>query len=110
MVSDQVTVRASISKQLKAETDKIFDDLGLTASEAIRIFLRQVRLRNGLPFQVTLDGLPIPAEKMNEPSGPVDGTHDAWDMLLDMVNSAPSGKFADASENHDQYLYRKDLR
>ena len=30
---------------------------------------------------------------------------DAWDLLMELIRTAPSGKLRDASENHDQYLY-----
>ena len=47
-------VRARVSSRLKEETEKVFDSLGLTTTEAIRMFLAQVRLRGGLPFEVTI--------------------------------------------------------
>jgi mRNA interferase YafQ len=39
---------------LKADAEAILDELGLTASDAIRLFYRQVTLRKGLPFDVTI--------------------------------------------------------
>lgn len=39
---------------LKNDTEKVFDKLGLTTTEAIRLFLAQVKLRGGLPFEVRL--------------------------------------------------------
>ena len=45
-------VRARVDSGLKNETEKVFEKLGLTTSEAIRIFLAQVKLRGGLPFDV----------------------------------------------------------
>lgn len=50
----EAIVRARIPKPLKDETDEVFEALGITSSEAIRLFLTQVRLRRGLPFAVTL--------------------------------------------------------
>lgn len=47
-------VRARIDPNLKKETEAIFTELGLTTSEAIRMFLAQVRLRRGLPFSVSV--------------------------------------------------------
>ncbi|WP_018970069.1 type II toxin-antitoxin system RelB/DinJ family antitoxin [Rubritalea marina] len=47
-------VRARVSSALKEDTEKVFDALGLTTTEAIRMFLAQVRLRGGLPFDVVL--------------------------------------------------------
>ena len=45
-------VRARVDSGLKNETEKVFEKLGLTTTEAIRIFLAQVKLRGGLPFDV----------------------------------------------------------
>jgi len=53
----ETTVRARIPQILKKETDAVFKALGLSSSEAIRLFLKQVQLRRGLPFAVTLPQL-----------------------------------------------------
>lgn len=51
-------VRARVDTRLKRDTERIFDRLGLSTTEAIRLFLVQVRLREGLPFQVSLNQKP----------------------------------------------------
>ena len=48
------TVRARIEPELKNEVEKLFKKLGLSTTEAINIFYRQVRMRNGLPFNVVI--------------------------------------------------------
>ena len=48
------TVRARIERELKSEVEKLFKKLGLSTTEAINLFYRQVRLRNGLPFEVVV--------------------------------------------------------
>lgn len=45
-------VRARVDSDLKTETEIIFTKLGITTTEAIRMFLAQVKLKNGLPFSV----------------------------------------------------------
>ena len=55
------TVRARIEPELKEHAEKIFSNLGLTTTEAIRIFFRQVELYNGLPFRLL-----IPSEETLE--------------------------------------------
>lgn len=47
-------VRARVATDLKLEAEEVFEELGLTTTEAIRMFLAQVRLRRGMPFSVTL--------------------------------------------------------
>ena len=49
-------VRARVASSLKEEAEEVFQELGLTTTEAIRMFLAQVRLRRGMPFSVTLPG------------------------------------------------------
>ena len=48
------TVRARIEPLLKEDVDKLFKKMGLTTTEAINLFYRQVKLRNGLPFSVVI--------------------------------------------------------
>jgi DNA-damage-inducible protein J len=45
-------VRARVDSDLKTETEIIFTKLGITTTEAIRMFLAQVKLKKGLPFSV----------------------------------------------------------
>lgn len=48
------TVRARINPSLKAEVERLFEKLGLSTTEAINLFYSQVKLRNGLPFNVVI--------------------------------------------------------
>lgn len=54
MAVKETYVRARVDDRLKRESEKILDALGLTTTEAIRIFLHQVRLHKGLPFDLRL--------------------------------------------------------
>jgi len=47
-------VRARIEPDLKHKAEKVFDKLGLSATQAITLFYRQVELRKGLPFGVVI--------------------------------------------------------
>lgn len=46
------TVQARVSPELKHNADSIFLSIGLTTSDAIRIFLQQSVNIGGLPFQL----------------------------------------------------------
>lgn len=48
------TVRARVEPKLKREAEAVLKRVGLTSSEAITLFLTQVRLTQGLPFPVRL--------------------------------------------------------
>ncbi len=48
------TIRARVEPGLKSEVEDILDCLGLTASEAIHLLYRQIKLQRGLPFDVRI--------------------------------------------------------
>lgn len=48
----QLNIRTNI--EVKNKVEQIFKQLGLTHSEAIEIFYRQVILNEGLPFEIKL--------------------------------------------------------
>jgi len=48
------TIRARIEPELKTDVEKLFKKLGLSTTEAINLFYRQVKMRNGLPFSVVM--------------------------------------------------------
>lgn len=54
MMAKTATIRARIDPELKAEVEKLFDKMGLSTTEAINLFYRQVKMRNGLPFSVVV--------------------------------------------------------
>lgn len=47
-------IRARIEPGLKRQVEKLLARLGLSASEAITLFYRQVELHRGLPFEVKI--------------------------------------------------------
>lgn len=47
-------IRARVEDSLKEEVEKIFERLGLTTSTAINLFYKQVKLTQGLPFEVKI--------------------------------------------------------
>ena len=48
------TVRARIEPRLKKEAEQVLENLGLSATQAVNLFYRQVALRKGLPFDVVI--------------------------------------------------------
>ena len=49
------TVR--INPKIREEVTPILSDLGISLSEAINMFLHQVRLNNGIPFELKRKGI-----------------------------------------------------
>lgn len=50
----EAVVRARVEPALKEDAERVFEALGINTTEAIRMFLSQVRLRRGLPFVVQI--------------------------------------------------------
>ncbi|MGB5988107.1 MAG: type II toxin-antitoxin system RelB/DinJ family antitoxin [Desulfobacterales bacterium] len=48
------TIRARIEPDLKEKAEHIFRQLGLTTTQAITLFYKQVELRKGLPFDLAI--------------------------------------------------------
>jgi len=48
------TIRARMEPDLKDKAEYVFRKLGLTTTQALTLFYKQVELRNGLPFDVVI--------------------------------------------------------
>jgi len=53
-MSKAATVRARVEPDLKRRVESLFHRLGISATEAITLFYRQVDLRKELPFDVVI--------------------------------------------------------
>jgi DNA-damage-inducible protein J len=47
-------VHARVDPKLKKSVERVFSDIGISTTEAIRLFLKQVVLHRGLPFPVAM--------------------------------------------------------
>ena len=45
-------IHARVQSDVKKETEKVFNIIGLSMSQAINLFLKQVMLKKGMPFQL----------------------------------------------------------
>jgi DNA-damage-inducible protein J len=52
------TVNARIDAQTKAKVTAILKSLGITTSQAISMYFRQIIYRHGIPFEATLPTVP----------------------------------------------------
>ena len=48
------TISARIDPALKGNVEHIFSELGLTTTQAIMLFFKQVEMRKGLPFALKI--------------------------------------------------------
>lgn len=72
-------VKTQVESELKAEVEAVLDELGLTVSQAIMLYFKQIALQRGIPFP-----LQLPQSDSEIPP------------LLDMVGIVQSG-YADTS-------------
>lgn len=54
-MANQTILNIRTNAEIKANAEKIFEQLGLNMSSAVNIFLRQAIRQGGLPFEVKLD-------------------------------------------------------
>jgi DNA-damage-inducible protein J len=47
-------IHTRIDSNLKADAESILKKIGLTSSEAVRLFYRQIELNQGIPFDVKI--------------------------------------------------------
>lgn len=59
MMSKTDTIHMRVEPGVKESADSVLNRLGMTTADAINIFLNQVILKGGLPFEVRL---PVPNE------------------------------------------------
>ena len=51
-MSQSAVVHARIDRATKAATEKVLDALGMTPTEAIRLFYRQIAIRKSFPLEL----------------------------------------------------------
>lgn len=85
MLTDKVQAR--IDPDLKKSAEKVFAKLGMTTTEAVRLFFKQVELYQGLPFSLkvpnkaTIKAIRDADENRNL------SRHDSFDDLLKDINA-----------------------
>ncbi|MBQ9020039.1 type II toxin-antitoxin system RelB/DinJ family antitoxin [Candidatus Saccharibacteria bacterium] len=94
MSNRTATVNARIDPEVKKAAEEVLDKVGLSASDAINVFYRQIVYANGLPFEV----------KASKAGAPIELNTDNWnkEQLLSEIdkgiNSLDSGKGHPARE------------
>jgi DNA-damage-inducible protein J len=53
-MSKSAMVRARVEPKLKRDAESLFERLGISTTQAITLFYRQVALHKGLPFDVVV--------------------------------------------------------
>lgn len=77
------TISARIEPVVKEKAESIFAAIGLTASDAIGLFYRQVAFRRGLPFDVCVPNAATVAALEELEAGGGQVVHGTTDQLFD---------------------------
>ena len=75
-------IRARTDERLKKQVEHILKRLGMTSSEAINLFYRQVQLRNGLPFPVEIPNAQTRKTLEKSDRGEDVHTHESVDAMF----------------------------
>ena len=64
MSAKSANIIARVEPEIKEQAESIMEQLGLSASGVINMLYRQIILRNGLPFSVTIPAAPPTLDTM----------------------------------------------
>jgi len=88
------TIQIRVDAGMKKNVKKIFDDIGIDMSSAIKVYLKQVIINKGIPFKlVTENGMTISQEnKILDASADVKAdknvkTFNEWKEVKSYLNS-----------------------
>lgn len=66
-MSKTTSIYARVEPEIKEQAESILNQLGIPMSNAINIFLRQIILQNGLPFELSLSqNMPLSYEDLTQ--------------------------------------------
>ncbi len=81
-MSKSAMIRARVEPSLKEEAEGVLSELGLSPTQAITLFYKQVTLKRGLPFVVNLPN----EETRNAMKDALAGQVDEWSNLEDLMS------------------------
>lgn len=53
-MANNTTIQVRVDSSIKEQTESILDKLGMTISEAIRLYLKQIIMRKEIPFELKI--------------------------------------------------------
>ena len=65
MAGKSANVMARVEPEIKERAESILSGLGIPVSVVINMMYRQIIIKNGIPFSLTLPTAPISAEEMS---------------------------------------------
>ncbi|HHB90879.1 MAG TPA: type II toxin-antitoxin system RelB/DinJ family antitoxin [Anaerolineae bacterium] len=87
-------ITARVDPELKKEAEEIFSQIGLTTSQAITLYLRQVVHRRAIPFELIAPQRGRGVETLKRLAGTANsGHHDISERVHDLVAGAILQKY-----------------
>ena len=87
MTNKSAIISARINPDIKNNAEQIFKELGLTTSQAITLFYKQVDIQHGLPFEVKiLNKVTLKSIKAAENQTNLHSFNDVDDLFDDLEN------------------------
>ena len=80
-------ITTRVDPDLKADAEKVLNKLGISTTEAINLFLSQVRLRKGLPFDVKIPNKTTMKAMKDAEEGRNLSSYDSLDELFEKMGS-----------------------
>lgn len=77
-------INLRIDDELKENSREILESLGLDLSTGIKVFLKQVVAKNGIPFELTLSELDMSVLQMEQ--GKTHSFENVADLMADLDN------------------------
>ncbi len=92
-----------IEPELKEQVESVLGQLGIPISNAVNIFLKQVVIQKGIPFDVKLARRPVAVSVLNETE--LDAELEKGYAELERGDTTPAEKvFSDIRRDYDERL------
>ena len=96
MAVKSANVTARVAPEVKAEAEAIIDQLGLSVSAVINSLYKQIILKKGIPYSLTIPSIPKARDEM---------TNVEFDTMIETgLAQAKNGESIPANEAFDQLL------
>ena len=95
-MSKTSSVFARVEPEIKEQAEQVLEQLGIPMSNAIGLFLNQVVLQRGIPFEIKLPfSKPLPAGSMSK--------SELTDELNRGIRDLENGRFSSAEDVADKF-------
>jgi len=92
-------ITARVEPEVKAEAEKVLSEIGLTMSQAVTLYLRQIVNRRAIPFELRAESPRTDAQFLKSLAGIVDsGYSDTSDRVEELVAEAILQKYRESEQ------------